>query len=233
MADPYAYQTFRIIYEIISAVLCFILVRFMVKPYQITGESRYLGLPIGFGILGLTYAISAILFSQLFILGNGTIYIQLILRIFAFLFLSITYYFSRRNGENKRRIWNTTLALLIIGVTVSLLLVSIPEVTTVIGYQNLSFFVRVFNLFLIGYIFAHTLRSHIEKPDPETIWIPLGYILFALSQGLLIIYAIDRGNSASSMAAWWGALAIRWAAIGVFLFITCRSFYCVKKGDDK
>jgi heme/copper-type cytochrome/quinol oxidase subunit 2 len=205
----------------------------MIKPYQITGESRYLGLPIGFGILGVTYAISAFIFSQLFILGTGTVYIQLILRVFAFLFLCITYYFSRKKGENKQRIWNTTLALLVIGFIISLVLVSIPDVISTIGYQNLSFFVRVFNLFLIGYIFAHTLRSHIEKPDPETIWIPLGFILFGLSQGLLIIFAIDSGNSASSMAAWWGALAIRWAAIGVFLFITCRSFYCVKKGDDK
>jgi hypothetical protein len=233
MADPYAYQTFRIVYEVISTILCFILVRFMIKPYQITGESRYLGLPLGFGILGVTYALSALIFSQLYIFGNGTIYIQLVLRTFAFIFLVITYFFSRKKVDNKRCIWNTTITLLIIGVVISFVLVSIPDVIALFGYQNLSFFVRVFNLICIGYIFAHTLRSHIETPEPETIWVPLGYVLFAISQGLLIIYAIDNGNSASSMGAWWGSLAIRWAALAVFLFVAYRSFYSVKKEGDK
>ncbi len=205
----------------------------MIKPYQITGESRYLGLPIGFGILGVTYAVSAFVFSQMYIFGNGTMYIQLVLRTFAFIFLVITYYFSRKSGENKRWIWNTSIALLIIGVAISFVLVSIPDVVALVGYQNLSFFVRVFNLVCIGYIIAHTLRSHIETPDPETIWIPLGYILFAISQGLLIIYAIDTTTSASSMAAWWSALAIRWAALAVFLFVAYRSFYSAKKGVGK
>ena len=201
----------------------------MIKPYQITGESRYLGLPIGFGILGVTYAVSAFVFSQMYIFGNGTMYIQLVLRTFAFIFLVITYYFSRKSGENKRWLWNTTIALLIIGAVVSFVLVSIPDVVALFGYQNLSFFVRVFNIVCIGYLIAHTLRSHIETPDPETIWIPLSYILFAISQGLLIIYAIDTTTSASSMAAWWSALAIRWAALSVFLFVAYRSFYSVKK----
>lgn len=205
----------------------------MIKPYQITGESRYLGLPIGFGILGITYAISAFVFSQMYIFGNGTIYIQLVLRTFAFIFLVITYYFSRKSGENRRWLWNTTISLLIIGVAISFVLVSIPDVVGLVGYQSLSFFVRVFNVVCIGYLIAHTLRSHIETPDPETIWIPLGYILFAMSQGLLMIYAIDTTASASSMAAWWSALAIRWAALAVFLLVAYRSFYSVKKGVGK
>lgn len=204
----------------------------MIKPYKITGESRYLGLPLGFSILGVTYALSAFVFSQLYIFGKGTIYIQLVLRTFAFVFLVITYYFSRKSGENKQRIWNTTIVLLIIGIIASFIVVSIPDVVALFGYQNLSFFVRVFNIVCIGYIIAHTLKSHIEKPDPRTVWIPLGYILFALSQGLLIIYAIDSGNSASSMAAWWGALSIRWAALAIFLCVAYRSFYSDKKGVD-
>lgn len=225
--DPY--QTFRVVYEIISTILCFILVKFMIKPYQITGESRYLGLPLGFSILGITYALSAIVFSQVNFFGNGTVYIQLVLRTFAFLFLAVTYYFSRKGGENKQWIWNTTIALLIVGIIISFLLVNVPDVVELCGYQNLSFFVRVFNIVCILYIIAHTLRSHIETPDPRTIWIPLGYILFALSQGLLIIFVIDTGSTASSMAAWWGALSIRWAALAIFFYVTYRSFYSAKK----
>lgn len=46
--------------DIIVIVICGILLKFMIKPYQATGENRYLGLPLGFGVLGLTYFIGII-----------------------------------------------------------------------------------------------------------------------------------------------------------------------------
>ena len=220
--DPYAYQTFRIIYEVTSAIICLILVRFMIKPYQVTGESRYLGLPLGFGFLGATYALSAFVFFQPNFFGRGTIYLQLVLRTFAFIFLCVTYYFSRKSPDS-RGLWNTTLALLIIAFLTLFLLVNIPDVALP-SYQSASVFARVFNLILILYICAHTLRSHIEKPDPETIWIPLGYILLGISQYSLIVWALD-----SSYSAFFGALAIRWAGFAIFLIVSIRSFYSVKK----
>ena len=225
--DPYAYQTFRIVYEVTSTIICLILVRFMIKPYQITRESRYLGLPLGFGFLGATYALSAFVYFQPYFFGSRTIYLQVVLRTFAFVFLCVTYYFSRKNAEDSRKLWNTTLGLLITVFLVLFLLVSIPDVTMP-SYQVISSFTRVFNLICIVYLCAHTLRSHIEKPNPETIWIPFGYIFLAISQYSLIIYAID-----SSMSAWWGALAIRWAGLAMFLFVSYKSFYSIKKEESK
>ena len=49
----------RIIIEVVSATACFILVWFMIKPYQLTGEGRYLGLPLGFLFLGVSFTISS------------------------------------------------------------------------------------------------------------------------------------------------------------------------------
>ena len=224
--DPYSYQTFRVIYEVASAIFCFILVRFMIKPYQVTGESRYLGLPLGFGFLGGIYALSAFVYLQPNIFGSKTLFIQLIARSFAFIFLCITYYFSKSTGD-KRKLWNTTFILLIITFITLFLLVTIPFFTLP-SYQLISSFSRIFNLFCIVYLCVHTLRSHLEKPDPETLWIPLGYFLFGISQYSLIIYAIDN-----SMAAWWGALAIRWAGLALFLFVSYKSFYSIKKEENK
>ncbi len=224
--DPYSYQTFRVVYEVASAIFCFILVRFMIKPYQVTGESRYLGLPLGFGFLGATYALSAFVYFQPHFFGRGTIYFQLVVRTLAFAFLCVTYYFSRKSG-GSRRLWNTTLALLITAVLVSFLLLIIPDIALP-SYQLTSTFTRGLNLIFIVYLCAHTLRSHLEKPDPETLWIPLGYILFGISQYSLIIYAIDN-----SMSAWWGALAIRWAGLALFFFVSYESFYRIKKGETK
>jgi hypothetical protein len=200
----------------------------MIKPYKLTGESRYLGLPLGFGFLGLTYALSAFVYAQPYVLGTATLYIQLVVRAFAFVFLVVTYYFSRKSVENTRWLCNATLAVLIVAAFVtSFVLVSIP-VVDLPNYSVLSALVRVFNLVCIAYLCAHTLRSHIEKPDPETIWIPLGYFLFGISQYSLIIYAVDN-----SITSWWGALAIRGAGLAVFLIISYRSFYRKQKEAAK
>jgi hypothetical protein len=196
----------------------------MIKPYQLTGESRYLGLPLGFGFLGLTYALSAFAYFQPNVLGTATLYVQLVLRAFAFIFLTVTYYFSRKRAESTRWVWNTTLIVLVIAFLTSFVVVSIPE-AALPNYQDASALIRVFNLICIVYICAHTLRSHIEAPDPETIWIPLGYILLGISQYSLIVYAVDN-----SMTAFWSALAIRWAGLALFLVVSYRSFYSIKKG---
>ncbi len=221
--DIYSYQTFRIIYEATSAILCFILVRFMIKPYQLTGQSRYLGLPLGFGFLGATYALSSFIYFQPSFLGSRTMYILTVLRTFAFVFLTMTYYFSRKSAKDSRWLGNASLILLIALFLTSILLVSIPDVALP-SYQIVSMSTRIFNLSLIIYICAHTLRSHIETPGPETMWIPFGYIFLAISQYALIIYALDE-----SLSAFFSALAIRWAGLAIFLIVSYRSFHSFKK----
>jgi len=62
------------------------------------------------------------------------------------------------------------------------------------------------------------------KPDPTTLLIPLGYILFAISQYSLIIWAIDE-----SMFAFWSALALRWGGLAIFLFVAYVTFYGSQK----
>jgi hypothetical protein len=53
----------QILLEVISATLCFVLARFMLRTYLFTGENRYIGLPFGFAFLGLSYLFMAIAFS--------------------------------------------------------------------------------------------------------------------------------------------------------------------------
>ena len=224
--EPYDYQTFRIIYEVTSAILYFILLRFMLKPYQLTRETRYLGLPLGFGFLGVTSALAAFFFYQPFLLGRGTMYVQLVLRTFAFIFLITTYYFSRKNTNNKS-LWNATLVILIVACLTLFLLVIIPDIALP-SYQAASMCTRIINLTLIAYICAHTLRSHIKAPDPETVWTPLGFLLLGISQYSLIVWALDE-----SYSAFFGALAIRWAGLAIFLAVAIRSFYSLKKEGDK
>jgi len=218
------YDEIRIAYEAISAILCFILVKFMIKPYQITRESRYLGLPLGFGFLGATYAFSSFSYFQPYIFGRQTLYLQLVVRAFAFMFLTTTYYFSGKETKSKL-LWNSTIATLTVGLIAALaVLLSLP-IDALPSYQLTSVVIRIFNLCCILYICAHTLRSHVEAPTPGTIWIPLAYILLGISQYSLLIWIVDN-----SIFAFFSALAIRWASLAIFLFVSYKAFYSTEKG---
>ena len=95
--------TIRILIEIISVIACCFLLRFMIKPYIITREARYIGLPLGFGFLCTSYVLSAIAILQPYYFGSRFMWLQpleITFRTFAFTFLAVNYYFS----ENPQKI---------------------------------------------------------------------------------------------------------------------------------
>ena len=185
------YEVPRLAVEIVSAILYFILVRYMIKPYGLTREERYLGLPLGFLFLGFSEILLAIgIITPLSELGI----VSLVMRTFAVVFLAFTYYFSREPSRNSRFVWIITLSLIIVGLTTFCLsLISAPLMTIGIS-ASFGIFLRILALVCLSYICIHTLRSHIKKPDPTTIWIPLGFLLLlAVSQYSQLIRAADRG----------------------------------------
>ena len=219
------YEEARITVEVASAIICFILVRYMMKPYGLTRESRYLGLPLGFTFLGVSYIISAFAYSQLYFFSE-LLWIQLLARTFAFVFLAVTYYFSKKPSKNTRLLGNITLSLLIVSLIALFLFAFIfPQVASH-SYNDSQVYVRVFNLICLSYIAIHTLRSHIRKPDPTTIWVPLGFILFAVNQYTLLFWLIDH-----SLAAFTGSLIVRLLALAVFLAVSYSSFYERKRTE--
>jgi hypothetical protein len=215
MYDP----TIRTVVEVVSAIMCFILLRFMIKPYKLTGEGRYLGLPLGFGFLGVSYILGAIAFSNIILSFRQLAYLQLFARTFAYCFLVVTYYFSRKRSENSRIKWDITLSLLIVGLAASIVTGIIIPQFAIDSYQATQVYVRSFNIICLIYISIHTLRSHIKKPDPMTIWIPFGFILLGISQYSLLIWAID-----GSIFAFNGALVLRLAGLAIFLLVTYLTF---------
>ncbi len=224
----YFYEDIRTVIEVISAIICIILIRFMVKPYKITEESRYLGLPLGFGFLGATYILSAFAYYIPDIFGGNTFYIQLIARTFAFFFIAITYYFSKKPTENSRWVWRITLTLSITFLIISFLIASLPGLDNVRSYRTADTCFRVINIIIILYICIHTFKSHIEKPDPTTIWIPIGYSFLAVSQYSVLLFSLvsDLGHYTL-----FGALILRLIFLSIFLFVALRTFYFAEKGE--
>jgi hypothetical protein len=213
------YEEARITVEVVSVIICFILVKYMIKPYWLTREVRYLGLPLGFGFLGVSYGISAIAYTELFYFTE-LLWIQFLARTFAFVFLALTYYFSKKTSKNIRLLWNITFSLLIVCLVGLFLLSFIFPQITASSYNASQLYVRVFNIICLSYIAIHTLKSHISKPDPTTIWTPLGFILLAISQYSLLFWYNDN-----SLAAFTGSLVLRLMALTVFLVISYLSFH--------
>lgn len=211
----------RVLLEIVSAIACVILVRFMIKPYQLTGEARYLGLPLGFGFLGVSYFFSAIIYSPLLssdAMANFGL-IQLLVRGFAFLFLAVTYYFSKSEKKVKF-LWNTVLAsLTAIMIILFFVLIISPELSRS-DYLFLYLCSRFFGIGCLCYITIHALKSHLEESDSATILAPFGYLLLAISQYSAIIWGFD-----SSYLALFGALLFRLAGLAIFLYSVYRGFY--------
>jgi hypothetical protein len=213
------YEEARITVEVVSVIVCFILLRYMIKPFWLTREVRYLGLPLGFGFLGISYAISATAYTGLFHFFE-LFWIQFLARTFAFVFLAVTYYFSKKTSKNIRLLWNITFSLLIVCLVGLFLLSFIFPQITASSYSASQLYVRVFNIICLSYIAIHTLKSHISKPDPTTIWTPLGFILLAISQYSLLFWYSDN-----SLAAFTGSLVLRLMALSVFLAVSYRSFH--------
>jgi hypothetical protein len=216
---PFALE--RVTIEIISAIACFIIMRFMFKPFQLTKESRYLGLPFGFGFLGISYALSAILYFPLFSVDIWVEFrwVQLFVRGFAFSFLVLTYYFSK-SQKNLSYLWKLFLGILLAFVTfLILLIISSPEISQS-NYLLFYIFSRLFGIVCLVYLTIHTLKSHLKRPDSRTLLTPFAYILLAIDQYSSIIWRVD-----ASYLALFGGLIFRLFSFAVFLYILFKGFY--------
>ena len=214
------YEEIRIAVEVASAILCFILLWFMSKPYSLTREGRYLGLPLGFGFLGISYFVVAIAICIPNYFGSQLAWLQLLPRTFAFVFLAVTYYFSKALSKKSFLMGNLTISLLFLILITSLILVTFSPQLDFESYLTSAFYFRVCNLVCLFYVSIHTLNSHIKNLETSTIVIPFGFILLGINQYSIMIWSIDR-----SLFAFWGALVLRFAALAIFLWVSYRAFY--------
>jgi hypothetical protein len=218
-----------ILMEVVSAIFCFVLLRFMIKPYRTTGEGRYLGLPLGFAFLGVSYVFMGFaLYFESFRFVEELKWFQLFTQGYAFAFLAATYYFSKKPPERTRLWWDITYAGLVFAVVVSYLVVFEPPMFGLPSYKTVDEYFRLFNIICLAYISIHTLRSHTSRPDPKTIWIPLSYLLLGFSQYSFLIWSLD-----SSFSAYVGAHLLRLAGLLVFLFVVYQSFYGTREASPK
>ena len=217
-----------IIVEVVSVILCFVLLKYMITPYRVTHEARYLGLPLGFAFLGVSYIFMGFaLYFESFLFVEEIKWFQLFTQAYAFAFLAATYFFSK-SSKRKNIWWHITYAGLIFAAVVSYLIVFEPPMFGLPSYKTVDEYFRLFNILCLTYIFVHTMRSHLSKPDPKTFWIPLGYLLLGFGQYSSLIWSLDVVLVANV-----GAHILRIAGLLIFVFIVYQTFFGSKKAFPK
>jgi hypothetical protein len=124
--------------------------------------------------------------------------------------------------------WDITYAGLIFAAVVSYLAVFEPPMFRLPSYKTVDEYFRLFNILCLAYISIHTLRSHVSRPDPKTIWIPFSYLLLGFSQYSFLIWSLD-----SSFSAYVGAHFLRLSGLLVFLFAVYQAFYGTREASPK
>jgi hypothetical protein len=193
----------------------------MIKPYLATREGRYLGLPLGFGFLGASYALSSIAHASATYPGNELYWLQLLTRPFAFAFLTFTYYFSNKTS-NKRHLWDISLSVIIVVLASLFILFFVAPQIAMSNYRVLAIFVRAFNLACLIYITVNTLRRNLENTNSRTILTPMAFFLLAVSQYSLLTWAIEGQGSDF---AFYGGIVIRFMGLITLVYVAVRSFF--------
>ncbi|MCW4029554.1 MAG: hypothetical protein NWE92_07905 [Candidatus Bathyarchaeota archaeon] len=221
------YEIPRFIVEIVSVIIYFILLYYMIKPYKLTKETRYLGLPLGFFFLGVSEIILASQIIYPITQLNG---LSVTIRAFAFVFIALTYYFSNKPSKDSQLIWSATLSVTILSFTLVCLVLFVAPALNLLVPVSFSIFLRVLSLFCLAYICIHILRSQLDKTVPMTFWIPLGFFFLLISEYSQLIRMVDQ-NYAYGLA-FVGGLVFRFLAFAVFLYVVTKNFIRPAKTEN-
>jgi hypothetical protein len=203
----------------VAIALCLVLVYFMIKPYKVTGESRYLGLPLGFGFLALSHFISGYAFFAPTQFHDAVVWFQISARAFAFAFLALSYYFAKKPSKNSRVWWNITLSILIVALVMSTIwVVILPQSTDTYLLGDACF--RIFNVVCLAFICIHTLRVFLKKNEPAIGSTAFGYIQLALSQFLLIFWVTYL-----NLVIFWAAMILLVSGLSFIVAVSYRALY--------
>jgi hypothetical protein len=208
------------ILDAVSAVICFVLVWFMTKPYRYTGERQYIGLPLAFSFLGASFVMGLTMLVESAAFVDVMRWFQVFTEAYAFAFLAVTYYFSERGKEATRLSLQIAFATILSVAAVSYIIIFLAPAYDLPHFDIVDDYLRIFNISCLSYIVIQILRRYVARPDAKTTWIPFGFILFDFSQYSFLIWSLD-----ASFLAFLGAYFLRLAGLLVFLLVAYQTFY--------
>ncbi|MGI0049324.1 MAG: hypothetical protein ACREAW_07265 [Nitrososphaera sp.] len=208
----------------VSVSLSLVISRYFFKSYAFSGFGYLLGLPVGFAFLAASFIFeaSSLMYRADPLLYPAFFWIQMSLQSEALALIALSYYYKNADasGSGKRVRPRDVLVTML-----PLAMVAIPFIVPTFSLAtgpyfdyadmaDLSFYMRIFNIAVIGFIFKSTIVSLVKAANIKLLYVPAAFALLGLEQYSLILAYFDN-----SAVAFIGSAAARIAGLALFAYI--------------
>ena len=205
----------------VSVLLSLIISRYFFKSYAFSGFGYLLGMPVGFAFLGASFLfeMASVVFMTDPVLHPAFFWIQMSIQSEALALIALSYYYKNFASQHPRLGRNILLT------TVPVLMVVIPFIVPTsaliaepyfnyAGLADLSFYMRLFNIAVIGYIFKSAIGSLVRAANIKLLYVPAAFALLWLEQYSLVVAYFDN-----SIVGFVGSALARIAGLALFAYI--------------
>jgi hypothetical protein len=238
--DPGIFHIISLLITVPSILFSFIISWHFFRSYRFSGFGYLLGLPVGFVFLSLSFLFEHlnIIYSTDQSLHAILFWIQLASQSEALALIALSYrfkssstahhYINDINFAPSAKIKDAgTLAKLkeAISSSLPLIMIAIPFIVPVsellsdpdfsyYGLADLSLFMRIYNMTILGYILVNSIISLIKAANIKLLYIPGAFALLWLEQYSLIITYYDN-----YMISYIGSTLVRLAGLTLFIYM--------------
>jgi hypothetical protein len=224
LVSPAVAPAFAAVLTAVSVSLSLVISRYFFKSYTFSGFGYLLGLPVGFAFLGASFLfeMSSLMYRADPLLYPAFFWIQMSLQSEALALIALSYYYKNSDASESGR---KVRARDVLVTTLPLAMVAIPFLVPTFSLAagpyfdyadmaDLSFYMRIFNIAVIGYIFKSTIASLVKAANVRLLYVPAAFALLGLEQYSLILAYFDN-----SVIAFIGSAAARIAGLALFAYI--------------
>jgi hypothetical protein len=181
----------------ISVSLSLMISRYFFKSYTFSGFGYLLGLPVGFAFLSASFLFeaSSLMYRSDPLLYPAFFWIQMLLQSEALALIALSYYYKNSDASESglkvraRDVLVTMLPLAMIAIPFIVPTFSLAS-QPYFNYAHLadlSFYMRIFNLVVIGFIFKSTIASLVRAGNVNLVYVPAAFALLGLEQYYLVL----------------------------------------------
>jgi hypothetical protein len=228
LLDPHISHLISLIITIASISLSFIISWHFFRSYRFSGFGYLLGLPVGFTFIALSFLFEhlSLIYSNNDLAYPAFFWIQLALQSEALALIALSYRFKNNEDAGQYNIGDNLLTsterhqiktsvkrdILSSSLPISEL-VSDPDFNYP-ALADMSFFMRLYNMAIFGYIFSSSVLSLIKAANIRLLYIPAAFAFLWLEQYSLTITYFDN-----SIVAFIGSLIARLAGLTLFVYV--------------
>lgn len=223
LLSPAIAPALAVVITAVSVSLSLLISHYFFKSYKFSGFGYLLGLPVGFAFLGASFPfeMSSLMYRSDPLLYPAFFWIQMSLQSEALALIALSYYYKNSASESGRKVRARAVLVTTLPLAMVAIPFLVPTTTLVAGpyfdyadMADLSSYMRIFNLAVIGFIFKSAIASLIKAANIRLLYVPAAFALLGLEQNSLILAYFDN-----SVIAFIGSAAARIAGLALFAYI--------------